>query len=256
MSHDPVREHPIWRALCNNQTDVVRRWLEDGVDVNMVDDGEDTLLDHAIYNRDLEIVELLIEKHICINRSVNGHPTPLQLAASCSWVDGARMLIKYNAKLDADISPFPSGSPRCGWSPLDYAISQNRCIPAGQDYDPQLDMVRLLIHSGADVFARHADGETLLMRAARWGNEGVVLALISAGVDLKAEDCMGKTALDYAVQRGKFRIEAILRDPYSPLPRESTRSERRAMMHRLHLEHEKVSLCPKRFFSASVAAHR
>ncbi|KAJ1469381.1 ankyrin repeat protein, partial [Baffinella frigidus] len=113
---------------------VVRRWLEVGVDVNMVDDGEDTLLDHAIYNRDLEIVELLIEKNICINRSVNGHSTPLQLAASCLW----------------------------------------------------LDMVCLLIHSGADVFARHADGETLLMRAARWGNEGVVLALISAGVDPEA----------------------------------------------------------------------
>jgi ankyrin repeat protein len=35
--------------------------------------------------------------------------------------------------------------------------------------------------------------------------------LVRAGADMGAADAKGRTALDYATERGHFRIEAVLR---------------------------------------------
>ena len=50
------------------------------------------------------------------------------------------------------------------------------------------------------------------MSAARFGNPGVVLALITEGVGTQAVDRRGYTAIEYAVVHGHPHVEAIIRE--------------------------------------------
>ena len=200
MAHDD----PLWSAVDWGKYAEVQSLVERGADVNMVDEGGKTLLHLAVYCECIEMVELLIQRGIDVNPNTNYHITPLELAARWSWLDGANVLILSGAKLDSEI---PGGR-----SPLEVAIVG----PQTPDYIPdparQLEMVLLLIHYGANVFARQEDGETLLMCAAEHGNAGVVLALIAAGVDPEATDDDGDTAMFYAEMGEHTHIETILSD--------------------------------------------
>jgi ankyrin repeat protein len=201
MAHDD----PLWSAVDCDDHSEVRRLLDRGADVNMVDEDGQTLLHLAVYGECIEMVELLLQKGIDVNPNTNYHITPLESAAMFFWVAGVKLLILGGAKLDAEI---PGGR-----SPLGVAIVGPLKTP---DYIPdpaqQLDMVLLLIHSGADVFARQEDGETFLMCAAQYGNAGVVLALIAAGVDPEACDDYGNTAMFYAEMGEHTHIKTILSD--------------------------------------------
>jgi ankyrin repeat protein len=193
MAHDD----PLWRAVVYDDHAKVERLIDGGADVNMVDEGGQTLLHLAVYGEDLVMVELLIQRGIDVNHNTNYCMTPLEAAATFSWVAGAKLLIRGGANLDAEI---PGDS-----SPLRMAI-------VGPQTVQQVKMVLLLIHCGANVFARQEDGETLLMCAALHGNAAVVLALIAAGVDPEATDDDGDTAMFYAEMGEHTHIETILSD--------------------------------------------
>ena len=202
MTPDPIHKHPLWVAVDARDHDAAKRLLDRGVDVNMVDADEQSLLHIAIYGEDLEMVELLIQHGIDVNLPTN-HLTPLQVCAVIAWVEGALKLVNAGANLD--------GNMHGGWSSLHDAIHEQ---PQYIMPDPgrRLDMVRLLIRSGADVFACQPGGETLLMTAARFGNAGIVLALITAGVDPQAVDRQGDTASNYAQVHEHPHVEAIIRE--------------------------------------------
>ena len=79
--------------------------------------------------------------------------------------------------------------------------------------------VALLLRRGADVNSRNmkADSEfygmtPLIMNATQKNDRSEVTELLlRSGADIGAVDSKGKTAMDYAVERGHRRIEAILR---------------------------------------------
>jgi ankyrin repeat protein len=199
MAHDD----PLWSAVDCDDHSEVRRLLDRGADVNMVDEDGQTLLHLAVYGEDLVMVKLLLQRGIDVNHNTNYSMTPLEAAAILSWVAGAKLLILAGAELDAQIP--------CGHSPLGMVIVGTLDTPdCITDPAQQLNMVLLLIHYGADVFARRDDGETLLMCAARHGNAGVVLALITAGVDPEACDDDGYTAMFYAGMGQHAHIKTIL----------------------------------------------
>merc|ERR1719331_2578473 len=55
-----------------------------------------------------------------------------------------------------------------------------------------------------------ADGWTGLMRAALFGFEGVVRALLDLGVDIRRQNLFGQTALELAVQHGHGLVVDLL----------------------------------------------
>ena len=65
-----------------------------------------------------------------------------------------------------------------------------------------LDMVRLLLHHGAEVDMRGAGGATALMNAAWNGYSKIVRILIDAGADTSLRDAQGRTAWDRAALGG------------------------------------------------------
>ena len=64
-----------------------------------------------------------------------------------------------------------------------------RCAPQGLD---------VLLKAGASPNTKVEDGETALMRAARFGKPGNVAALLKAGADAGAKDKEGHDALWHA----------------------------------------------------------
>ena len=62
-------------------------------------------------------------------------------------------------------------------------------------------MVEALIKAGADVNAADKNGQTPLMWAARWGDSERVQALVDAGAKVDLRDSKGMSALDYARNR-------------------------------------------------------
>lgn len=76
-----------------------------------------------------------------------------------------------------------------GFTPLMWAAG----------FNPNPEMIAVLLKAGARINARAAGGMTPLMWAvARNRNPDVVTALLDAGADAKAKDGQGRTALDYA----------------------------------------------------------
>ena len=73
-------------------------------------------------------------------------------------------------------------------------------------------MAAALIRLGADVDVRdHRDGETLLIRAARYGDVALVRVLLDAGASLHAESMSGATALAEATRSGHDEVATLLR---------------------------------------------
>ena len=71
-------------------------------------------------------------------------------------------------------------------------------------YVTTADIARLLIEFGADVNLADADGTTALMKAAFFGRDEVVEALLANGADVTARQRNGATALDLAERKLGF----------------------------------------------------
>lgn len=79
-----------------------------------------------------------------------------------------------------------------GETPLHYAVMGNK-----------ESIVRLLVAGlGAEVAAKNNHGCTPLHVAAGWDHQGIVSLLIELGADTHAENDLGKTPLDFAIERG------------------------------------------------------
>jgi ankyrin repeat protein len=81
---------------------------------------------------------------------------------------------------------------------------QNEALLNAVDHG-DLAEVRDGLQGGADSNARDAvNGRTALMKATGWCNPPVVGALISGGANVNARDDLGRTALMYAIDKGRF----------------------------------------------------
>lgn len=116
--------------------------------------------------------------------------TPLMYVAS--WGDMAK--VKDFLARGADMK----ARDKDGWTVLHHAA-------LGGDHD---DVMRMLIHAGADVNARTSGNETPLMISASKGKVEEVRELIEGGADVNAANNVGETALIRVANRGHSEEEA------------------------------------------------
>lgn len=152
----------------------------------------------------------IVEKHIALDslaahrRGVIGE-TPLHWAAHNGEVEIVTALLDSGAQIDADEIGLYGGKP------LHWAA----------EHAPNI--VELLLARGAAVDSRNLMpgemlGYTPLIMCACQRNDCAECArlLLDAGADINARSAAGKTAEDYALERGSEQVLAILRAAKTP----------------------------------------
>jgi ankyrin repeat protein len=167
---------PLLAAASANDLEMVRLFVEKGVDVNAATAKGDTPLQFAAGAGNLAMVKLLLSKGADVNAATTGalqvrkgpiglnHLTPLLYAAPYGTPELVKTLIDAGAKVNAqDIR---------GMTPLMLAVASETQNP---------DVVRLLLEKGADVRTKSLLDETALDWARKYGNPEVIGLLQKAG---------------------------------------------------------------------------
>jgi ankyrin repeat protein len=182
-------------AAWRGDLDDVKRFVNQGVDVNVKDDQLNwTPLHWATFTAQRNVAEFLIAKGADVNAGGDWNSTPLHYAVA----HGHRELVEFLLAKGAEINKETSS----GKTPLYDAVRvDNR------------DIVELLIASGADIEAKNEDGQAPLHLAANRGYKEILELLLEGGADIDArEDQWGNTALHNAAVRGQKEIVELLID--------------------------------------------
>lgn len=179
-------EYPLTAACKTGNIELIRSLINSGANVNSVskDTWSPLYVTLFYYNPDdIEIVNLLL---------LNGANPEIEEAGELPAFTAARM------------------------PPRAYVGNNGAGYVLSKDYDEDsakgiTEIVMLLATKPVDEMINSGSNETLLMCAAKSGNTYLAEFLISQGCDKSAEDNMGKTAYDYAIDNGYSELAQLLK---------------------------------------------
>jgi ankyrin repeat protein len=192
-------------AWLTHNIDAFRTLLNAGADVNATSANGGTVLGVAVAS-DADKVALLLAKGSDPNRRfVHGGVAPiypLQLAVVAGDKEVVELLVSRGAAIDQHLTTFFGPLP-----PLSHAIKSGK-----------LAMVKLLISLGANVNQADDLGMTPLLWSAisDYGSDEVVRVLLHAGANSKARDKNGATAVELARRFHVSAVEQVLLQTYRP----------------------------------------
>eukprot|EP00833_Pecoramyces_ruminatium_P013063 jgi/Orpsp1_1/1187095/evm.model.d7180000055344.1 len=182
---------PLIIACEKGYQDIVRILIENGVDVNKENNNEDTPLIIACEHGNQDIVRILIDNKADVNKENKNGDTPLIIACEKSNQDIVRILIDNEADVNKENKNRDT--------PLIIA-----CKKGNQD------IVRTLIDNEADVNKENKNGDTPLIIACEKGNQGIVRILIDNKADVNKENKNGDIPLIVAFKKGHKDIMDII----------------------------------------------
>ena len=196
-------ETPLFASLDAGKSAIAKFLIAQGADVNTPGFGGLTPLFPACVDGEKEVIELLISKGADINAKAKGVAirglTPLHVACRSGRRDVAELLIDKGANLNAKITF--TFLPMLGWTPLHLGSSLGH-----------KDVVELLIVKGAGIDIQNSNGRTPLHEACSTGQMDVVELLIAKGADMNVKDNKEQTALSLAKEKGHDEIAELLRN--------------------------------------------
>ncbi|CAL1263516.1 unnamed protein product [Larinioides sclopetarius] len=212
----------VFLAACAaSDTEEVERLLKQGTDINTANVDGLTALHQACIDNNLEMVQFLVEHGCDVNRGDNEGWTPLHATASCGFLSIAKYLIENGANVAAVNND--------GDLPIDIAESTEMeeylsdvldekeidCDDARSEEERiMLEDARLIAAGTVDANDRihPRTGATPLHVAAAKGYVEVMKILVSASVDLNAQDNDGWTPLHAAAHWCQKEACALLAD--------------------------------------------
>ena len=183
-------------AAAYGHTDIVRYLLcLPEVDVNLRNDDNKTALQHAVFMKETDIVQLLIDAGAEVNTQNNEGHSPLYVACKSGELDIVKMLVRAGAGV--------SVADNDGYTCLMLAA-----------WHGHTDIVRYLV-GVPEVELNHQSGaaassNTALHLAARNKRTDVVQVLIDAGADIDTQNNLGHSPLHYACKKGARDIVKML----------------------------------------------
>lgn len=219
-------------AARSEKPDGVYKLVEEGADINSKDSNRWTILMLAAYQNDTELVEYLISKGADVNAHNSYGKTALMLLAEQKDTDNralAKMLISNQAGVDlrdeggrpAFMFAVGEGNYRMAEFLLLNGASvnvkdisgDNALIYYASNYNAMADekLVDFLISKGIDINAQNNLGKTALMMAAKRDNDKLVKYLCEKGANVDIKDTNGMTALMWAASRENQQIVEYLR---------------------------------------------
>lgn len=181
-------------AIAQGRPDLVQLLLEFGPDVEAQDRAGSSPIEAAAASGDALVVELLLARKASPERSESSAWGPIHLAAGNGHVDVLRHLLLKGAN--------PNSMTKDGQTALHLAVEERR-----------RDCARLLLaNSAAGADIRNAtDGDTPLHVASGLGDEQMVKLLLHKGANKDVRNKAGKTAYDLAAENGHAKLFDALR---------------------------------------------
>ncbi|KAJ1467723.1 ankyrin repeat-containing domain protein, partial [Baffinella frigidus] len=190
----------FYDAVWGGRTELVRRLIKDGADVNERNGSSgDTALRVAVIRGNNPIISILLLNEADPDRGTSNGTSPMHMAAWKGSVQQAQMLIAGAA----DVSIVTNA----GFTPLDYALRP-----------PSVEMIRLLLNNGAFVDAQHpVTGATTLRHAVQatqhrpLASRAAIGLLIEQGANVSAADIHGVTPLHItAIEKNRELLSLLL----------------------------------------------
>lgn len=172
--------------------EIVQLLIEAGVDLNKSSSNGDTALNAACYSGSLDVVELLIKNGARINVINQYGSTPLHSAVIKNHKKIVELL------LSLDIKSILNMKDEFGSTPLYMACRKGFN-----------DIAKMLIKAGADVNIPNRDGLTPLHEASIRGNTEIIRALIDAGANIHAKDKLNHRPFDYFNIKSQYREKLL-----------------------------------------------
>uniref|UniRef100_A0A3Q0R014 non-specific serine/threonine protein kinase n=1 Tax=Amphilophus citrinellus TaxID=61819 RepID=A0A3Q0R014_AMPCI len=220
-----VQKRKLCEAIRTKDTAKLMKILQPQ-DVDLLLDGGDSLLHHAISLVNEEAVKFLLLNNANPNLANARGSTPLHLATEKHLKLMAELLLgrrstNVNAKDEDQYTALhwaaQNGDEAITRLLLDRGAAINETD--GQGRTPahvacqhgQENVFRVLLSRGADVQVKGKDNWTALHYAAWQGHLGIVKLLVKqAGADVDGQTTDGRTPLHLASQRGHYRVARIL----------------------------------------------
>ena len=181
------------QAILYDKPDIVNFLLDNGANINLVDKGESTPLIVAILQNNNDSANILIEKGANLNMKDIFGRTALHLAAQKKNRYILQKLLEK--KTEIDIEPKDS----VNVTPLSYAGTFG-----------DVECVRLLLDSGANINSKDINSWTPLFYAVEYGKMDAAKLLIDRGANILEKNKFGNTPLHVACKRGNLDMVKLL----------------------------------------------
>jgi ankyrin repeat protein len=208
-SGDLDGEPALVQAMHQGHPKIVRLLFDRGADPDAENLYGTTLLAHAAERGDQELVKAVLARRsktrahaaeVLAAESIDAKATPSTTRKRKSKRRAATDTRKRKRKRGAAAEKSSKSSSEPVGEALAAAATKGK-----------LAIIKLLLADGIPVDSRTAWGsETALIKAARYGKNGVVRYLLSRGADLEAEDSRGNTTLLHAAHDGQARTLGLL----------------------------------------------
>ncbi|MHA1124304.1 MAG: ankyrin repeat domain-containing protein [Candidatus Heimdallarchaeota archaeon] len=217
----------LWEAVKNVDLKGVKKALEQGAKINKAKQWEGTALHIAASNGYLEIISYLLANDADATQLEIADFTPLHLAARDGQIEAVKLLLEkggpYTDSVLSDISSMVNMS---GNYPIIADLirkkrielikpSIKRCKKKDAKlfqavYDGELEVIKKVLESGANINAVEGRGLSVLRWAVRRNHLEIVEFLLVNGAEINAVSNYGWTALMEACMNGFTPIVKLL----------------------------------------------
>nr|CCA16679.1 conserved hypothetical protein [Albugo laibachii Nc14] len=192
----------LYLAASQGHTHIVQLLLEYGADVNQRTMDGYTALHAACQRNHNKSMRLLLDSHANVDAAGPNNAHAIHFATQYGHHELVELLIQFGAKLNVKVDD-------TGLTPLMIA-SQLGLV----------EIVTLLVLSGADLDAEDVIGNTALHFAARVGNHNIAYILLAAGADAYILNMEDDNPIDLAIYHGHTNVVCILEKIFEPASEE------------------------------------